>query len=43
MNDVVPEYRHSVHYMNRSGVKADCAIAIYRMNLFRNGHVKSGR
>lgn len=25
MNDVVPEYRHSVHYMNRSGVKADCA------------------
>lgn len=25
MNDVVPEYRHSVHYMNRSGVKATCA------------------
>ncbi|MBN6711311.1 cytochrome c3 family protein [Haemophilus haemoglobinophilus] len=25
MNDVVPEYRHSVHYMNRSGVKAICA------------------
>lgn len=25
MNDVVPEYRHSVHYMNRSGVKAACA------------------
>ncbi|WP_040977446.1 cytochrome c3 family protein [Necropsobacter massiliensis] len=25
MNDVVPEYRHSVHYMNRSGVKATCS------------------
>lgn len=25
MNDVVPEYRASVHYSNRSGVKADCA------------------
>ncbi|QLB13949.1 cytochrome C [Bisgaardia hudsonensis] len=25
MNDVVPEYHNSVHYMNRSGVKADCA------------------
>ncbi|PJG86229.1 NapC/NirT family cytochrome c [Conservatibacter flavescens] len=25
MNDVVPEYRMSVHYNNRSGVKADCA------------------
>ncbi len=25
MNDVVPEYRASAHYSNRSGVKADCA------------------
>ncbi|MCW9717562.1 MULTISPECIES: NapC/NirT family cytochrome c [unclassified Avibacterium] len=25
MNDVVPEYRQSVHYMNRTGVKATCA------------------
>lgn len=25
MNDVVPEYRQSVHYSNRSGVKAACA------------------
>lgn len=25
MNDVVPEYRHSVHYANRSGVKAICS------------------
>lgn len=25
MNDVVPEYRQSVHYLNRSGVKATCA------------------
>ncbi len=25
MNDVVPEYRASVHYSNRSGVKATCA------------------
>lgn len=25
MNDVVPEYRQSVHFMNRSGVKATCS------------------
>ncbi|MCK3658030.1 cytochrome C [Pasteurellaceae bacterium Pebbles2] len=25
MNDVVPEYRASVHYSNRSGVKAECS------------------
>ncbi|PVX39761.1 periplasmic nitrate reductase subunit NapC [Pasteurella langaaensis DSM 22999] len=25
MNDVVPEYRQTVHYSNRSGVKAICA------------------
>lgn len=25
MNDVVPEYRQTIHYMNRSGVKAACA------------------
>ncbi|MFZ7142287.1 cytochrome c3 family protein [Avibacterium avium] len=25
MNDVVPEYRQSVHYVNRTGVKATCA------------------
>lgn len=25
MNDVVPEFRASPHFMNRSGVKADCA------------------
>lgn len=25
MNDVVPEYRQSVHFMNRTGVKATCS------------------
>lgn len=25
MNDVVPEYRQTIHYMNRSGIKATCS------------------